>query len=424
MVRKCAILAALFVLAPLTCQAQPATPLPEPPEYRGEIRRAPDGRLIAVEKERPTAQSNVAARPATLIVGPQEKVTTISEAAKRARDGDVIEIRSGDYRGQPAVWTQNNLVIRGSGTRPVLIADGKSVEGKGLWVVRGGAIHIENLEFRGTRVKQGNGAGIRFERGHLTVHRCAFVDNEMGILTANTPDMTLAVSNSEFADAPRHAGDLHHLLYVGQIGKFTLVGSRFSNGYRGHLVKSRARENHVRYNLLADGSDGSASYELEFPNGGIAYVIGNLVAQSATTDNPTLVSYGAEGAHWPDNALYFAHNTLVNDRHSGATFLKLWTEKFPGNVEAWIINNLTVGNGDLFPPPHGRFEGNPSAPRGELIDYAGLPVRLKPDSPLRGSIRIPGKARDEDLLPSAEFTFPSGQRPIQPASSLAPGALQ
>jgi len=30
----------------------------------------------------------------------------------------------------------------------------------------------------------------------------------------------------------------------------------------------------------------------------------------------------------------------------------------------------------------------------------------------------------EDLLPSAEFTFPIGMRPIRPASSLAPGALQ
>lgn len=423
MVRS-AILAALLLLASLSCQAQPAANLPGSSEYKGEIRRAPDGRLITVDKERPTAHSDTAVRPATLVVGPREKITTISEAAKRARDGDVIEIRSGEYRGQPAVWTQNDLVIRGSGKRPVLAAAGKSAEGKALWVIRGGKVRVENLEFRGARVKNGNGAGIRFERGHLTVHRCAFVDNEMGILTANTPDMTLAVSDSEFADAPRDDKDVHHLLYVGAIGKLVLTGSRFANGHRGHLVKSRARENDVRYNLLADGPDGGASYELEFPNGGVAYVIGNLIAQSATTDNPTLVSYGAEGPRWPDNALYFAHNTLVNDRHSGATFLKLWTEKLPGNVEAWVINNLTVGNGDLFPPPHGRFEGNPSAPRGELIDYAGLPARLKPDSPLRGSVRIPGKARDEDLLPSAEFAFPAGSRPTQPASSLAPGALQ
>ena len=402
--------------------AQIAENLPDSPTYRGEIRRNADGRLTVIDNSATAARSEVD-KPATLIVGAQEKIRTITEASKVARDGDVVEIRSGEYRGQTAVWTQNNLVIRGSGKRPVLIADGKSAEGKGLWVVRGGAVRIENLEFRGVRVRDGNGAGIRFERGHLVIHRCAFIDNEIGILTANSPELSLEISDSEFADAPRHEVDLHHLLYVGAIGKFVLSGSRFSNGYRGHLVKSRARENHVLYNLLADGPGGRASFELEFPNGGIAYVIGNAIQQSASSDNSVLVSYGAEGPRWPDNALYFVHNTLINDRHNGA-FLKIWTEKFPGDIESWVVNNLTVGNGDLFPPSQGRFEGNLSAPQRELIEYAGQPLRLKATSPLRGQVRVPGKARDIELLPSAEFSLPSGQRPVSPGSSLAPGAFQ
>ena len=61
----------------------------------------------------------------------------MTEAARLARDGEVIEIRAGDYRGQSAVWTQNNLIIRGAGGRPVMLADGKSAEGKAIWVVRG-----------------------------------------------------------------------------------------------------------------------------------------------------------------------------------------------------------------------------------------------------------------------------------------------
>lgn len=416
------VVTCLLCCAPLTCLAQAAPELPDSPAYRGEIRRSADGKLIAVEEKR-AGDNREPLRPATLIVGPQEQVRTITEAAKAARDGDIIEILPGDYRGQPATWTQDNLIIRGKGPRPVLIADGKSAENKGLWVIRGGKIRLENIEFRGTRVDAGNGAGIRFEKGDLTIHRCAFIDNEMGILTANTPTLTLTVSDSEFADAPRHEGSLHHLLYVGQIGKFTLTGSRFSNGYRGHLVKSRARENHVRYNLLADGPDGHASYELEFPNGGIAFVIGNVIAQSPDTDNPILVSYGAEGPHWPDNTLYFAHNTLINDRFGG-TFLTSWPDKIGANAEIWIINNLTVGNGDLFAPAHGRFEGNLSARRDELIAYAGLPLRPKTDSPLRGQVRIPGQARGIDLLPDAEFLFPTGQRPMAPGRSLAPGAFQ
>lgn len=409
----------LALVSSLGAMAQVAEKLPESSEYKGEIRRSADGKLIVLESP---AMKSVAVLPATMIVGAQEKIKTIGEAANLAKDGEVIEIRPGDYRGQPAVWHQNNLTIRGSGKRPVMLADGKSAEGKAIWIVRGNNVRIENIEFRGARVADFNGAGIRFESGQLIVQRCAFFDNEMGILTANRADMTLEISDSEFGSPPETAGDLHHLLYVGAIARFVLTGSRFERGYLGHLVKSRARESDVRYNFLVDGENGRASYELEFPNGGIAYVVGNVIGQSAKTNNPALVSYGAEGPRWPDNALYMAHNTLLNDYLSG-DLLKIWSEKFPAGIEAWVINNLTVGYGELNKPGYGRFEGNASALQRDLQTYGGVPARLGSTSPLRGSVRIPGEARGVDLLPSAEFVFPAGSRPISPSSSLAPGAL-
>lgn len=405
--------------------AQGPDKLPLAPSYRGEIRRSADGTLVAL----PEADVEVkrhwgdVAPKATMIVGPGERVATLTEAAYLARDGEVIEIRPGDYRGQTAVWTQDKLLIRGAGPRPVMLADGKSAEGKAIWVVRGGLVRIENIEFRGARVADGNGAGIRFEKGRLSVHACRFVDNEMGILTANDPALSLLIADSEFADAPRHAGDPHHLLYVGAIGKLVLRGSRFRNGHLGHLVKSRARENHVVYNLLADGTGGRASYELEFPNGGLAYVIGNLIGQSASTDNPSLIAYGAEGARWPDNALYLAHNTLLNDSPAGS-FLTVAAERFAEGVEVWAINNLLVGNGNFFQPAQGRFEGNRAVARAELIEDGGVPARLTSHSALRGAVRVPGKARDVDLLPTAEFSFPVGSRPLRVSSMLAPGAFQ
>lgn len=417
-------LACLLLVVALPVATQSNDALPGQSGYRGEIRRGPDGRLTVIEKA-PSGIGFGAApqKPATMLVGPGERIATISEAAKRARDGEVIEIAPGDYRGQPAVWTQDNLLIRGRGERPVMIADGRNAEDKAIWVIRGGHIRVENIEFRGARVAQGNGAGIRFERGHLVVDRCGFFDNEMGLLTANSEDMTLKVSDSEFGEAPRHEGPLHHLLYAGAIGRLELSGSRFTNGYLGHLVKSRARVNDVRYNVMADGKGGQASYELEFPNGGVAYVIGNVVEQSAATDNQALVSYGAEGPRWPDNALYFTHNTLINDFPVG-TFLKLAVDKFPEGIETWVINNLTVGEGELPPPPQGRFEGNTPVPRRDLLVDGGLPLRLNVTSPLRGSVRIPGSAAGVDLLPSAEFVFPAGSRRINLGRSLAPGAFQ
>jgi hypothetical protein len=416
---RCRILSlcivAFLAFSNATTFAQAADRLPPAPDFRGEIRRAPDGRLTAVPEK--SASMQAAESPATMVVGPGEKVSSISEAARLARDGEVIEIRSGEYRAQPAIWTQDRLVIRGVGVRPVMLA-----EDKAIWVVRGGKVTIRNIEFRGTRVADGNGAGIRFEKGELSVRDCAFFDNEMGLLTANLPDLKLEVIDSEFGNAPRHKGSLHHLLYVGKIGQFVLRGSRFFNGFRGHLVKSRARESHVLYNMLVDGAGGEASYELEFPNGGLVYAIGNTIGQSTTSDNAVLLAYGAEGPHWPDNALYAAHNTLINDAPDGV-FVKVFSGKM-GDPEVWLLNNLTVGYGDLFKPMQGRFDGNRSVMRGDLAEVGGIPLRLTNLSSLRGTIRPPGQARGVDLLPDAEFRFPVGTRAMRPGSQLAPGAFQ
>ena len=122
-------------------------------------------------------------------------------------------------------------------------------------------------------------------------------------------------------------------------------------------MKSRARESHVAYNLLYDGAGGQAAYELEFPDGGLAVVIGNIIGQSSTTTNPVVVSYGAEGSVWPRNALYLVNNTLLSDA-AGAWFLRVVTERFPAGVDVVATNNLTVGVGLFTLASPGQFEGN------------------------------------------------------------------
>ncbi len=290
-----------------------------------------------------------AAHAATLRVGPGEAVTRIADAAKLAKDGDTVEILPGEYRGDVAVWQQKRLTLRGIGQRPVLVADGMSAEGKAIWVIRNGDIRIENIEFRGSRVPAGNGAGIRFERGKLTVRDCAFIDNQMGLLTGNDPATELDIENSRFADAPRQTHSLPHLLYVGSIAKAVITGSRFENGYRGHLIKSRARHSIIRDNHIVDGPDGEASYEIDLPNGGIAHIAGNTVGQSAKTQNPVLISYGAEGKVWPENSLTLTHNSLISDHFPGARFLHVHEDKFATPPQVTVLNNLTVGPG-LVPP--------------------------------------------------------------------------
>lgn len=365
-----------------------------------------------------------AARAEVFRVGPGAPYTRIDEVCNKARDGDLIEIMPGHYRSDVCVWTQKQLHLRGVGERPVLEADGRIAEGKAIWVMRNGEFIVDNIEFRGARASDGNGAGIRFERGRLEVHNSVFIDNQTGILTANFADAELTVRDSLFAQAPHQQHSLPHLLYVGRIKRFEISGSRFHQGYCGHLLKSRARTNDIRYNLLYDGAGGEASYEIDLPNGGHSVLIGNIIGQSADTQNPVVIAYGAEGQVWPENALYLAHNTLFSERLSGSWFLRTFTDRLPPDTRIIGVNNLSVGIGAFTLAASGHFEGNLPLPPGGLRDPATLDFRPRGAGLLRSLTRPPGTPDGIDLQPSAEFRLPLGTRPLPPGIALLPGAVQ
>jgi hypothetical protein len=363
----------------------------------------------------------LAAVAATITVAPGQ---SLEAALHRAGDGDRIELLAGEHSGQVGVITQRQLTLVGVGGRTVLLAAGRSAEGKAILVVRDGDVRIENLEFRGTRVPDGNGAGIRFERGRLQVVRCAFFDNQMGLLSANFGDAELSVQDSEFGAAPAGRA-LPHLLYVGRIARFTLTGSRFSGGLEGHLVKSRARVNHVRYNQLVDGPLGRASYELEFPNGGLAYVVGNVIGQSPATGNSTIVSFGAEGAADDrPQGLFLVNNTLINDGAQPAIFVRVHEVKLNQAVEQRLLNNLFVGVGAVDPGWLDARHGNHAVPLSMLQGAEGGHYGLRADAQLRGQGVAPGEAGGVDLRPVAEFVPPAGTRAQAPLGRWSPGAYQ
>jgi hypothetical protein len=357
---------------------------------------------------------------ATLRVGPGQAITRLADAARVARDGDTVLVMPGEYRGDVAVWLQRSLTIRGVGARPVLVADGRSAEGKAIWVIRDGDFSIDNIEFRGARVPAGNGAAIRFERGRLRIGNCAFVDNQTGILTGNVEDTELAIEDSLFADAPRQTHSLPHLLYAGRIARLSVTGSRFHNGYRGHLLKSRARISDLRYNLIVDGPQGAASYEADFPDGGDVTLVGNVIGQSAATENRTLVAFGAERRPWAVNRLTMIHNTLISDDDRPAQFARVWEDRLPAGTAVLTRNNLAVGAGTLASGLPGDHGGNLDLPPGALPRAAELDF-----SPPRHIVESAAPATlSRDLQPTAEFALPMGIRPLTPPQRWAPGAFQ
>jgi hypothetical protein len=280
----------------------------------------------------------------------------LRSALRAAMPGDTLVLAPGEFRGEAGVVDRDGLRLTSPGSGAVLQADGADAEGKAILVVRAQGVRIENFEFRGARVPVGNGAGIRFESGTLTLSNCRFLDNEMGLLSAGRPGMRLAIHGCEFGDAPRHdSGMLHHLLYVGAIDQCVVMHSRFFNGWQGHLLKSRARINRILWNELVDGPEGEASYELEFPEGGDALVQGNLLVQSARTQNPTMLSMGAEAGGRHGGRLVLRDNRFVN-RFAGTAeapprFVHLWPERLAGAVEVLAEGNVFDGPGLVGLPP-------------------------------------------------------------------------
>jgi hypothetical protein len=275
-----------------------------------------------------------------LNVGPGQALATPSAAAAVAQNSDVIRIAAGDYRGDVATWRQNNLTICGVGGRARLFADGINAGGKGIWVVSGSNITIDSVEFRNAAVPDLNGAGIRAEHGGwLRIRNSGFYDNENGILT-NSGATTLVIEGSEFARNGRGDGFTHNL-YVGQIDRLTVSASYFHEAKVGHNLKSRARESVIENSYLMDGPTGTASYLADFPNGGRVVMRGNLLHKGPSAQNPSAISFGAEGLTNPTNTLELTHNTVAITR-SGGSFVAVYA----GTQSVNLKGNLFAGTGN------------------------------------------------------------------------------
>lgn len=361
----------------------------------------------------------------TLVAGPQGTPMALAEALRLAKDGDTIELLPGEYLGN-LVLENRRLTLRGVGGKPPVIQGaGKMGAAKALWTVRGGEVTIENLEFRGARANDGGAAGVRQEGGKLAILGCNFFDNEHGLLATNDADAELRIERSVIGLAPKVVGGLYHLLNVGRIGKFSVTGTRFQQGFEGHLMKVRARESFIGYNFIHDGLRGGASYEIDLAAGGVATVIGNVIGQGSESQNPVLVAYGTEGPAWERNALYLVHNTLVNYGWTPAWFLRVFKNNLPADTEVHAVNNLVVGPGVLWLGATGHFDGNRPAMQGMLRDIDTYAFELPPGSPWRGSGVDPRQIGGRDLTPQAEFDWPTGTRELKgDRGRWSPGAFQ
>jgi hypothetical protein len=178
-------------------------------------------------------------------------------------------------------------------------------------------------------------------------------------------------------------------------------------------------ESYILYNRIMDEATGTSSYAIDLPNGGIAYVIGNLIQQGPRTDNSTIVAYGKEGLSNPGRELYFINNTVVNDGPPDGTFLFVQN----GATPVQIVNNIFAGPGTVLKGP-GSMSHNLQSPNPGLVNPAAFDYHLKAGSKAIDAGVAPGMANGFSLTPAEQYVHKGGTEPRPIAGALDIGAYE
>ncbi len=340
---------------------------------------------------------------AVLNVGPGQPFATPCAAIAAANDGDTIRIdAAGSYNGNVCAWSKNGLTLIGVNGRARIDAAGQSSQGKAIWVIVGNDTTIENIELSGATVPDDNGAGIRQEGRNLIVRNVLFRNNQNGILANSVAGSTITIEYSEFADNGAGDGQSHNL-YVNAVDRLNFRYN-WSHGARvGHLLKSRARENHILYNRLTGETGGTESYEINLPNGGLSFVIGNLVEQPATSQNGAMLDYLSEGGAHPESRLFVINNTFVNNRGAG-TFMQV-AAATPLPIVA--RNNIFFGAGSVTNQAGAVLSNNLVATNPLFVAPAQYDYRLQPGSPAIDAGVAPGSVGGQALSPDFVYLHPA-----------------
>lgn len=298
-------------------------------------------------------------------------------------------------------------------------ANGNNYGGKAIWVISGKNTVIDSIEFSLCACVDNNGAGIRQQGANLTVRHCYFHDNQEGILAGDDTASDILIEYSEF----RHngAGDGYsHNLYINHVHSLTFQYNYSHQTRVGHELKSRAWNNYILYNRIANEDTGTASRCIDLPNGGICIVMGNEIEQGPLSQNSNIMEFGLEGLTNPINQFYVINNTIVNDRGNGS-FIDLQTGT--PLCKAW--NNIIAGPGS-FIIGSGTIDTTdnlicPIANAG-LVNTSAYDYHLLSSSPAINNAANAGAAPGFSLTPTEEYEHPLTGTPRKVVGALDIGA--
>lgn len=255
--------------------------------------------------------------------------TTLQKAVDSiGEDEGTIIVAPGSYR-QCAIQTAGVIAFRAAVPGQVVF-DGATCEGKAALVLRGQAASVDGIIFQNMRVPDANGAGIRLEKGDLTVTRAIFRNSEQGILTAEDRSASIRIDQSTFSGLGRCDRGLScaHSIYIGGYGSLTVTNSRFERGNGGHYVKSRAARVTISDNAFDDTRGKETNYMIDLPNGATGSIVRNIFVQGASKENySAFITVAPEGRQQTSAGLAINANeaSIAPGVDRQTTFLADWS---------------------------------------------------------------------------------------------------
>ena len=230
---------------------------------------------------------------------------TLQEAVSSIRLGTAtILIAPGTYR-QCAVQAGGRITFKA--VKPgTAIFEKVACEDKAALVLRGQGSVVDGLVFRGYRVSDGNGAGIRTEMGDLTVTNAMFLDSQEGILGGEPTGQKILIDHSTFAGLGQcdESPGCSHAIYLANKGSVTITNSRFERGTGGHYVKLRVPNVSITDNSFDDTAGKKTNYMIDLPEGATGLIARNTFVQGRNKENHTgLIVVAAEAQTYPSTGL-------------------------------------------------------------------------------------------------------------------------
>ena len=250
-----------------------------------------------------------------------------------------ITVAPGRYH-QCAVQQDGEITFRAAEPGSAVF-EYRTCEDKAALVLRGRAARIEGLVFRGMKVPDGNGAGIRLEQGDLHVFQSWFADSQQGILTGAHWESGIVIDKSTFSGLGTCENDAGcaHSLYVGDYGSLRVTRSRFERGTGGHYLKSRAAKVEIVGNSFDDAGGHGTNYMIDLPAGGTGRIEDNWFVQGRDKENySAFIAVGAEDLLHSADGLTISGNV--------AKFVPGLTRS-SAFVADWTGHDLKIGANDL-----------------------------------------------------------------------------